>query len=209
MIRKGGGWANAKPWSIAWPAGAGQTLPLAPPVPCLMIRHYRYLLVLPLIVATFAHAEDTLPDITWPSNWQVQPLAQESPAAKVSRQRAVKNDENGEPLLVVELTMTQVDAEHVVNLRGVLLEMRKSIQKDFFQGGYQSVCNSIHGATLSRLPAEETTCTITENGRHVLSQTLVGAVDGNKVYVFSYAGQAEAYARSQEEIQGVRDSLKL
>ena len=209
MIRKGGGWANANPWAIAWPAGAGQTLPLAPPVPCLMIRHYRSLLVLPFLFATFAHAEVPLPDIAWPGGWQVQPLAQDSQTAKVSRQRAVKNNESGEPLLVAELTVSQVDAGHVVNLQGVLLEMRKSIQKDFFQGGYQSVCNKIHAATLSRLSALETTCTVTENGRHVLSQTLVGAVDGDKVYVFSYAGQAEVYARSEQEIQGVRDSLKL
>lgn len=209
MIRKGSGWANAKPCGIAWQAGAGQTLPLAPPVPCMMIRHYRSLLVLPLFFAAFVQADLSLPDIAWPSDWQVQPLTQESDAAKVSRQRAVKNNENGETVLVAELTVSQVDAGHEVNLRGVLLEMRKSIQKDFFQGGYQSVCNSIHAATLSRLPAEETTCTITENGRHVLSQTLVGAVDGTKIYVFSYAGQAEAYARSQQEIQGVRDSLKL
>lgn len=209
MIRKGGGWANANPWAIAWPAGAGQTLPLAPPVPCLMIRHYRCLLVLPFLFATFAHAEVPLPDIAWPGGWQVQPLAQDSQTAKVSRQRAVKNNENGEPVLVAELTVSQVDAGHEVNLGGVLLEMRKSIQKDFFQDGYQSVCNSLHAATLSRLPAEETTCTITENGRPVLLQTLVGALDGDKVYVFSYAGQAEVYARSQQEIQGVRNSLKL
>ena len=105
--------------------------------------------------------------------------------------------------------MTQVEVGHVVNLQGVLLEMRKSIQKDFFQGGYQSVCNKIHPATLSRLAALETTCTITQNGRHVLSQTLVAALDSDKAYVLSYAGQAAAYAESQDEILAARNSLKL
>jgi hypothetical protein len=50
---------------------------------------------------------------------------------------------------------------------------------------------------------------ITENGRHVLSQTLVGAVDTDKAYVFSYAGQAKAYDTSKNEVSSVRDSLKL
>ena len=105
--------------------------------------------------------------------------------------------------------MSQVEVGHEVNVQGVLLEMRKSIQKDFFRGGYQSVCNKIHPATLSRLSALETTCTVTRNGQALLSQTVVAAVDGDKVYVFSYAGQAEAYAKSQGEIQDFRNSLKL
>ena len=96
-----------------------------------------------------------------------------------------------------------------ISFKGVLLEMRKSIQKDFFQGGYQSVCNKVHPATLGTLSALETTCTITENGRHVLSQTLVAAVEADKAYVFSYAGQAEVYKASADEIVAVRNSLKL
>ncbi|VVQ20754.1 hypothetical protein PS938_04944 [Pseudomonas fluorescens] len=111
--------------------------------------------------------------------------------------------------MVMELTMSPVQSDHRVNLEGVLLEMRKSVQKDFFQGGYQSVCTRIHSTTLSRLAALETTCTITQNGRHVLSQTLVAAVDADKAYVLSYAGQAEAYKASQGEIDAARNSLKL
>lgn len=111
--------------------------------------------------------------------------------------------------MVMELTMTQVEKDHQVNLQGVLLEMRKSIQKDFFQGGYQSVCNKVHPATLGTLSALETTCTITENGRHVLSQTLVVAVAADKAYVLSYAGQADVYKASADEIVAVRNSLKL
>jgi Domain of unknown function (DUF4946) len=161
-----------------------------------------------LLVPALAEAAD--PVITWPSGWQIEelPQAQEQPA-KVFRQRAVKNDAGGTPLMVMELTMTQVESGHQVNLQAVLLEMRKSVQKDFGRGGYQSVCTRIHDTTLSRLVALETTCTITENGRHVLSQTLVAAVDGDKAYVLSYAGQAAVYAESQEEIRGVRSSLKL
>jgi len=189
-----------------------QTLHPSSPVSCLMIRAMRSLLLISSLFAAAAGAQPQLAEITWPGGWQVQavePEAAPGTAPKVSRQRAVKNDENGDTILVMELTMTQVEAGHVVNLQGVLLEMRKSIQKDFFQGGYQSVCNKIHPATLSRLAALETTCTITQNGRHVLSQTLVAAVEADKAYVFSYAGQAEAYAASQKEIQAVRESLKL
>lgn len=178
-----------------------------------MIRACSYLLVLTCLFSVAARAQDAIAPITWPAGWQVQVLDQDASAAQasanVSRQRAVKNDENGDPVLVMELTTTAVEPGHDVNVQGVLLEMRKAIQKDFFQGGYQSVCNRIHPATLSRLPALETTCTITQNGRHVLSQTLVAAVDTDKAYVFSYAGQAETYAASQDEIQGVRNSLKF
>ena len=153
------------------------------------------------------------PEIHWPSGWQVEEIVPDGDAAAksqvVSRQRAIKNDENGATLMVMELTGTPIEAGHAVNLQGVLLEMRKSIQKDFAQGGYQSVCSKMRPTTLSRLEALETTCVITENGRHVLSQTLVGAVDTDKAYVFSYAGQADAYDASKDEVSSVRDSLKL
>jgi hypothetical protein len=173
-----------------------------------MIRSLQSLFVLFFLAAiTGAHAET--PTVTWPEGWAVEAIPHDDANPQVSRQRAVKNDQSGTPVMVMELTMTQVESGHQVNLRGVLLEMRKSLQKDFFQGGYQSVCNKIHPATLSRLSALETTCTITQNGRHVLSQTLVAALDSNNAYVLSYAGQAEAYKASRDEIEGVRNSLKL
>ena len=174
-----------------------------------MIRFCKTLFVLVgvLSVAVSAHAD--VPVITWPAGWQVEEVPQGDAASTVSRQRAVKNDQGGTPVMVMELTMTQVESGHQVNLEGVLLEMRKSVQKDFFEGGYQSACNKIHSATLSRLSALETTCTITQNGRHVLSQTLVAAVDGDKAYVLSYAGQAQAYKASQDEIEAARNGLKL
>ncbi|KAF0866172.1 DUF4946 domain-containing protein [Pseudomonas sp. LD120] len=161
-----------------------------------------------LVLAGVAQAA---PEITWPQGWTVEavPGQDGDSAAKVSRQRAVKNDAAGNPQMVMELTASQVESGHVVNLQGVLLEMRKSVQKDFAQSGYQSVCNKIHAAKLSRLEALETTCTITQNGRHVLSQTLVAALDGDKAYVLSYAGQAAAYADSMDEIVLVRNGLKL
>lgn len=152
-------------------------------------------------------------EIHWPSGWQVEEVVADAdtPAklSSVSRQRAIKNDENGQTLMVMELTGTPIEPGHVVNLQGVLLEMRKSIQKDFARSGYQSVCNKMHATTLSHLEALETTCVITENGRHVLSQTLVGAIDTKKAYVFSYAGQAQAYESSKDEVSTVRASLKL
>ncbi|OPA86362.1 DUF4946 domain-containing protein [Pseudomonas fluorescens] len=164
-----------------------------------------------LLVSPFVWAAD--PQIHWPSGWQLEEVVPdgETPVKPqtVSRQRSIKNDENGTTLMVMELTGTPIEAGHKVNLQGVLLEMRKSIQKDFAGGGYQSVCSKMHPTTLSHLDALETTCVITENGRHVLSQTLVGAVDADKAYVFSYAGQADAYEASKDEVSSVRDSLKL
>nr|WP_238354205.1 DUF4946 domain-containing protein [Pseudomonas lurida] len=180
---------------------------------CMMIELRKPLLsvVCLLLASPLAMAAD--PEIHWPSGWQIEEVVAdgEAPVAPrpVSRQRAIKNDENGATLMVVELTGTPIETGHKVNLQGVLLEMRKSIQKDFAQGGYQSVCSKMRPTTLSRLEALETTCVVTENGRHVLSQTLVGAVDTDKAYVFSYAGQAAAYEASKDEVSSVRDSLKL
>lgn len=172
-----------------------------------MIRLCKTLLVFSGLSLVTAMAFADAPSITWPVGWEVEALP--DTAAPVSRQRAVKNDADGNQVMVMELTMTQVETGHNVNVQGVLLEMRKSIQKDFFQGGYQSVCNKVHPATLGSLPAWETTCTVTENGRHVLSQTLVAAVNADKAYVLSYAGQAQVYKASAGEIVAVRNSLKL
>ena len=172
-----------------------------------MIRLRKMLFILLGLLSLVGLARADAPVLTWPEGWQIEALPDS--VAGVSRQRAVKNDRNGSPLLVMELTMSPVQSDHQVNLEGVLLEMRKAVQKDFFQGGYQSVCTRIHSTTLSRLAALETTCTVTQNGRHVLSQTLVAAVDADKAYVLSYAGQAEAYKASQEEIEAARNSLKL
>lgn len=172
-----------------------------------MIRLFKSLFVFFALSVAAVYVSADEPTITWPAGWEVEVLPGASP--QVSRQRAVKNDADGNQVMVMELTMTQVEAGHQVNLQGVLLEMRKSIQKDFFQGGYQSVCNKVHPATLGSLSGLETTCTITENGRHVLSQTLVAAVEADKAYVLSYAGQAEVYKASSDEIVAVRNSLKL
>ncbi|MEJ5061088.1 MULTISPECIES: DUF4946 domain-containing protein [unclassified Pseudomonas] len=174
-----------------------------------MIRICKTLFVLACVFSMIASAHADAPVMTWPVGWQVEEVPQGDASSPVNRQRAVKNDQDGSPVMVMELTITQVESGHQVNLEGVLLEMRKSVQKDFFQGGYQSACNRIHPTTLSRLSALETTCTITQNGRHVLSQTLVAAVDADKAYVLSYAGQAEAYKASQDEIEAARNGLKL
>lgn len=174
-----------------------------------MIRIGKSVFILMGVLCAVATASAEAPVMTWPAGWQVEELEKSEAASGVSRQRAVKNDQDGTPVMVMELTMTRVESGHQVNLEGVLLEMRRSVQKDFFQSGYQSVCNRIHPATLSRLSALESTCTITQNGRHVLSQTLVAAVDADKAYVLSYAGQAEAYKASQDEIETVRNGLKL
>lgn len=215
MIRKG--WLLRQMKKVTQrlrPAGAeAQTLSLEPWVFFVMIEFRKSLLssMCFLLVSPFVQAAD--PEIHWPSGWQVEEVVPDGEAPgkpqAASLQRAIKNDENGNTLMVMELTGTPIEAGHKVNLQGVLLEMRKSIQKDFAQGGYQSVCSKMHPSTLSRLEALETTCVITENGRHVLSQTLVGAVDTDKAYVFSYAGQAEAYEASKAEVGSVRDSLKL
>ncbi len=215
MIRKAcAGRQMKKPTQVLRPEGAGaQTSVLEPWVVLAMIEFRKPLLsaVCVLLGSSFVLAAD--PQVHWPSGWQIEDVVPDdaAPATSrlVSRQRAIKNDENGATLMVMELTGTPIEAGHKVNLQGVLLEMRKSIQKDFAQGGYQSVCSKMRSTTLSRLDALETTCVITENGRHVLSQTLVGAVDTDKAYVFSYAGQADAYAASKDEVSSVRDSLKL
>lgn len=168
----------------------------------------RYLLIntafmLCLLVLPHAHADDSLPQ--WPADWQTENLD----APNGSRQRAVKNDANGEPLMVVELTRTALEAGHTVNLAGVVLQMRKALQVNFSQGGYQSLCTAIRDSSLGDLPAAETTCKVTLNGNHVLTQTLVAAASSGTAYGLSYAGSAAGYSALEPEVRVIRQTLHL
>lgn len=178
-----------------------------------MIRPLLSLFVLPFAFVASVGVQAAEPQVVWPQGWVIESLPSDASATTAgqgtTRQRGTKSDAAGNALLVMELTATPVEPDHQVNLQGVLLEMRKSVQKDFFQGGYQSVCNKIHASILGGVTALETTCTITQNGRHVLSQTLVAALNAGRAYVLSYAGQAQAIVDSEGEIQSVRNSLKL
>jgi site-specific recombinase len=111
--------------------------------------------------------------------------------------------------MVVELTRTPLAAGHAVNLGAVLLAMRKALQVDLAKGGYQSVCNSIHSASLGGQPAMETTCKITLNGGHVMTQTLLAATVAGNAWSLSYAGSAQGYSDNEAAVQGIRDSLKF
>ncbi|MFJ3484966.1 DUF4946 domain-containing protein [Pseudomonas sp. NPDC090202] len=151
--------------------------------------------------------------IVWPSDWEVESMPQQEasadrPSVQI-RQRAVKNDANGDPAMVVELTQTRLQAGHAVNVQGVLLEMRKAVQVNFVRGGFQSVCTQMKESTLSEVPAMETTCTITQNGAHVMTQTLVAAANRETAWSLSYAGSADGYAANKDEVLRIRDSLRL
>ncbi|KMN17789.1 DUF4946 domain-containing protein [Pseudomonas weihenstephanensis] len=155
---------------------------------------------------TPAWADST--QITWPRGWEVQAVPP-APDDNGQRQRAVKNDANGDPLMVMELTQTTLAPEHQVNMDAVLLQMRKTLQQNFAKGGYQSVCNKIHASTLGGLDALETTCKITQNGNHLMTQTLVAATRGSHAYALSYAGPADGYKAVKPEVQGIRASLRF
>jgi hypothetical protein len=161
--------------------------------------------------ANAAWAADAM--ITWPSDWEVEALppseaSPDRPSVQI-RQRAVKNDDNGDPAMVVELTQTRLQPGHSVNVEGVLLEMRKAIQVNFVRSGFQSVCTKMKDSTLSDVPAKETTCTITQNGAHVMTQTLVAAANREMAWSLSYAGSAEGYAANKDQVLRIRDSLRL
>lgn len=153
--------------------------------------------------------------IVWPSDWEVEALPQsqsqagaDRPSVQV-RQRAVKKDDNGDPAMVVELTQTRLQPGHEVNVQSVLLEMRKAVQVNFVHSGFQSVCTKMKESTLSEVPAMETTCTITQNGAHVMTQTLVAAANKEMAWALSYAGSADGYAANKDEVLRIRDSLRL
>jgi len=112
-------------------------------------------------------------------------------------------------VMVMELTQSSLAPGHEVNVEGVLLEMRKSVQVNFARSGFQSVCTRIRQTTLDTVPALETTCTITQNGVHVMTQTLVAAANKQTAWSLSYAGSAEGYAENKEEALRIRDTLKL
>ena len=151
--------------------------------------------------------------IVWPSDWEVEALPQPpsgpgQPSVQI-RQRAVKQDGSGDPAMVVELTQTRLQPGHEVNVEGVLLEMRKAVQVNFAHGGFQSACTKMKESTLSDVPARETTCTITQNGVHVMTQTLLAAANKEMAWSLSYAGSADGYAANKEEVLRIRDSLRL
>ena len=148
------------------------------------------------------------PLITWPGDWEVQDVPP-APDNSGQRQRAVKNDANGDPQMVMELTQSTLAPEHKVNMEAVLLQMRKTLQQNFAKGGYQSACSKINSSTLGGLDALQTTCKITQNGNHVITQTLVAATQGNSAYALSYAGPADGYKANEPEVKGIRASLRL
>src|SRR3546814_9234396 len=128
-----------------------------------MIRPFLSLFVLLLIARASVAVQAAEPHVTWPPGWVIEPLPSDAGTSLAvpgtTRQRATKSDSAGTALMVMELTSTPIEPDHQVNLQGVLLEMRKSVQKDFYQGGYQSVCNKIHASMLGDVAALETTCT--------------------------------------------------
>ncbi|CAM3131221.1 DUF4946 domain-containing protein [Pseudomonas floridensis] len=178
----------------------------------ILSQYRRSLLSLCLLMgAAQAHGADVM--IIWPAGWEVEslPTATDTPAqpSVQVRQRAVKNDQSGNPLMVMELTQTRLTPGHDVNVQGVLLEMRKAIQVNFARSGFQSVCTHVKDGQLSDVPALETTCTVTQNGVHVLTQTLVAAADKQKAWSLSYAGSAEGYVANKDEVLRIRDTLRL
>lgn len=167
--------------------------------------------LLMLLGMSAAHAEDSL--ITWPGDWEVQAVPSSDPASTGTgatvRQRGVKNDANGDPLMVMELSRSALQPSHQVNLPGVLLEMRKALQINFVRRGFMSVCTRIHDSQLGNLRAAETTCKITQNGGLVMTQTLVAATSNGMAYALSYAGSVEGYKAVEAEVQGIRAGLRL
>ena len=145
-------------------------------------------------------------NVAWPQGWKVETLGRDA-ATDGERQRAVKADAAGDPEIVVELTHARLAADHQVNLEGVVGEMRKAVQKNFSQGGYQSACTRVRGSTLGHLPAAQTTCKITLNGGHVMTQTLVAAAGNGTAWSLSYAGTAAGYAAHEAEVNGIRAGL--
>ena len=164
----------------------------------------RHLALLALFVLPTAMADQPL--LAWPAGWQAQPVP---PDDRSQRQRGVKNDTNGEPQMVLELTRSPLQPGHVVNLPSVLLQMRKTIQVDFIRSGFMSACNSIRPTTLGNLDAVESTCTITQNGVPVMNQTLVAAVSPQTAWSLSYAGPTAGYKATEAEVRQIRDGLQL
>lgn len=179
----------------------------------MIIARYRSPLLGLCLLMWAVSAQASEPEITWPPGWEVEaiPVASDAPAqgSVQLRQRAVKNDQAGNPAMVMELTQSRLAPGHEVNLKGVLLEMRKAVQMNFARSGLQSACTPVRETTLSSVPALETTCSITQNGVHVLTQTLVAAASKEFAWSLSYAGSAQGYAASKEEALSIRQSLKL
>jgi hypothetical protein len=177
------------------------------------LRHrFSFLAICAALFAGQAQADGVV--VSWPPGWQVEDLAEAPQAAGglpalLSRQRATRSDEAGNPLLVMELSGSRLQAGHAVNVEGVLLEMRKAIQVNFARTGFLSVCTRPHESLLGGIAAVETRCTITQNGVHVMTQTLVAAASPDSAWSLSYAGSAAAYDDLAGDVSRIRESLKL
>lgn len=163
------------------------------------------------LVAVPAYAADAM--ILWPAGWEVESLPATSESASQPsiqlRQRAFKKDQAGDPNMIMELTQTRLTQGHDVNVQGVLLEMRKAIQVNFARDGLQSACTHAREVKLGGVPGMESTCTITQNGVHVMTQTLVAAATAQQAWSLSYAGSTEGYEANKQEVLRIRDSLRL
>ena len=73
-----------------------------------------------LVGLPLAHADGLT--ITWPAGWEIQTIPPEPDDSSV-RQRAVKNDANGDPQMVMELTQSTLTPEHKVKMEAVLLQI--------------------------------------------------------------------------------------
>ena len=200
-------------WALVSAAPVAHTFRLDIQVSAMFFTLRTVLLAGLSLVSAISSAQAADAMIVWPSDWVVEALPQppssaDQPSVQI-RQRAVKNDENGDPAMVVELTQTRLQPDHQVNVQSVLLQMRKSVQVNFAQGGLQSVCTKMKESSLSEVPAMETTCTITQNGAHVMTQTLVAAANQEMAWSLSYAGSADGYAANKDEVLRIRDSLRL
>lgn len=174
---------------------------------CLQYRH-SFLILFIALASGAVNAADTL--VVWPADWEVESLpVADAQSPLQMRQRAVKKDQAGNPAMVVELSQSRLQAGHEVNVQGVLLEMRKAVQVNFVRSGFQSVCTQVKPGTLSGVASLETTCTITQNGGHVMTQTLVAAASKEMAWSLSYAGSAQGYEENKEEVLRIRDGLRL
>ena len=174
---------------------------------------FRHSFLIFCIALGMGNAQAAPAGISWPEGWQVEDLGAQTPpagqTAAQSRQRAAKLDAAGNPVMVMELTESNLQPGHQVNVEGVLLEMRKAVQVNFARSGFQSVCTRARPTDLGHIPAIETTCTVTQNGVHVMTQTLVAAASAAKAWSLSYAGSAEGYVAAKDEALQIREGLRL
>ena len=148
--------------------------------------------------------------VIWPQGWEVSRSPADATAnAPVVRQRGVRMAADGSQDLVMEVTRSRLGSGVTVSVENVIVEMRKTLQKDFMHQGFQAACSKPLETKLGGLAGLEVHCGVSQNGTEVLKQTVQVALGEGAAYSLTYAAPSQRYAALAGDIESVKAGIRL